>query len=244
MTKVITEIPTLTLSRERVYNNAEMLADIPRILSGNALAQYVHTFGNPDIDADTRALDSMRSPSGAFGHDHSGGNHGRPFRRSVFSYSRNYRDNLGTSNSEEYNANLKQYSTTMTDVYFSETAPDFLTKSSSSSIAAFVPPCDVRGAYNELSFSAKFFKIFSANVNASDDITLTVENITTGSKSAFTGASLSSSSYLIRDSNDLLACAQGQINRFRFSMTYTPIASGSARSIRVAMTELNLFVNT
>lgn len=244
MSKVITEIPTLTLSRERVYNNAEMVADIPRVLSGNTLAQYVHATGNPVIDSGTRALDSMRSPSGAFGHDHSGGNHGRPLRRSVFSHSQSFRDNHGyTGYNEEYSSSIKQ---NVTNRFYVDlrAAPNTVNNAESYTVSAWIPPCDKTGTYNELSFSAKFFKQYSLNLLGSDDFEITVHNVTTGSTSTFDGDDLLSSTSFIRDSNDLLRCKQGAINEFRFSVKIDTTSSGSERSVEIGISEFNLYVNT
>ena len=189
-----------------------MLVDIPRILSGNAVAQYVHTVGDPDVDANTRAPDGLRSPSGAFGHDHSGGNYGKPFRRSIATFSRPFRDDTNrTGYNEEYDTGIHQYHSDLQIVCDISVQPDATSKDTSPIIHFYIPPCDTRGAYNELSFSCKIFKPYdNGSLGTSDDIDITLKNISNGSSATFSGNALLTTDALIRDSNDLIAVKAGR----------------------------------
>lgn len=240
MTKAIGDFPTLPPQNLDCRNNADAIAEVPRILSSNALVNSVHTTGNSDLGDGQRAPITMISPSNGYGHDHSGGVWGRPFRRSVCT--------MSFDNSDLYSPNFLGGGY-RSAINFNSVSPDTTVDGGCGEFKLYVPPCDpLNGAYNLLGVQAGISGRFQTNVFSADTVTLEIKNTTTGDSvtlDALDGYSSSSTTYFTHSNSDSqrLNMAQGALNSIQLKAYFHADAGGGlTRTIQVRISEISFFV--
>lgn len=236
MSKAIGDFPTIPPQNLDCRNNADAIADVPRILSANCVMNAVHATGSSAISATQTAPHSMISPSGNYGHDHSGGVWGRPFVRSIATM------NLGAS--EFYSSNFIGGHEVFR-AHFTDVPSDTSDTSSAGEGYIYVPPCDeLKGAYNVLDLFLVVSLRDHNDVFAADSIELMVTNKTTGDSVSFSESGVSTNPtnviFISDADSERLNFQQGQFNRISFQFTWnSDISGGLDRSISARVLEFS-----
>lgn len=240
MTKAIGDFPTLPPQNIDCRNNADAIADVPRILSSNALINSVHTTGNPDLGDGQTAPVTMISPSGNYGHDHSGGVWGRPFRRSVCT--------MSFDNSETYGGDFIGGGF-ISNAYFAAVSPNTTVDAYCGEFNIFVPPCDpLAGAYNLLGVHAAISGKEQGSVFSADTITLRIHNRTTGDRitlDALSGFGTDPTTKMTYSDDDAqrLSMEQGMMNKIALEAFFHADAGGGlTRTIQIRVSEISFFM--
>lgn len=134
--------PPGALRKTIAQNEQPLLAEIATVLAGNAAAVVGHTVGGADLQ-EGDPNHAPRNPSGDVGHDHSGGEFGRPLFRSVASFHLDDDQTLSVHVAG-------QTTTFILDTPTAGADADNSTEDRRPILYAWVPPCAGAGAYVDL----------------------------------------------------------------------------------------------
>jgi hypothetical protein len=229
--------PPFHLLEATTQSGRPAVADIPRVLAGNAALYRGHTVGGVLVDGATNL-----SPYGGHGkgHDHSGGEMGEPLFHTLASAALN--DGLtpgGTRFTTEGGASSWVGTSIPPDT------DDLIISLVEPVVALYVPPCQSSGAYHELSlrFTAQLIsrvgtiasgdqlQTWWRNLSAppgDDEVTITIIG-----PAGFKSARL-----------DGLLCVPGQINFIRLDrVQFRTAAGGANRRPRLSLYDVSLGIS-
>jgi len=163
MTKIANKWPPMPLNRRETQNEEIGFSDIPQTLSGNAATLAGHVLGGESVVG--VANPCPKNGSGDFGHDHSGGDMGRPFFKSICTNS--FDDgsffNMAKYNfdptTETFGSTIFSSGNTFQNPVIIRSEPGSPGDTNLRSVerhyfSLWVPPCDLqRGAYLNCSFN-------------------------------------------------------------------------------------------
>lgn len=240
MSKIIGDWPCKQPRHADAWSDADARVDLARQLAGNALAMYGHTMAPAILPGNTMYPPDMVSPAtGTPGHTHSGGRDGRPLFRTVCALElAGYTPASGVSTN------------TAAAGFIWTSAPASVTYNARTPyIPVWVPQCDpMSGAYVVLGVLAICNIRTATNVQATDTLTLTVENLTSQATRSvaedFSDPSTTGIQHLSTFGSKVLPVTPGAINLLRLSIDYDPDsgASSSARTLEGEVMALELGV--
>lgn len=218
------------------------IAEIAARLGGNLTTHVGHVVGGDDVAGTPNP--APVNPSGDRGHDHSGGDYGRPLFRSVATID----FNGGAFDLVGWTPGPRAHQKTHSATAGGTTTRELHT----STIAVWVPPCDPQpevGAYAWLGVGVSI-NLTATALGASDTAAVLVRNLTRGlpvtEVSVGIGGALTSSPaelWAWSDANaERLPASPGRMNVLQVSTSVTRAAGGSSRGCTLRLDALELGV--
>lgn len=237
MTIVTSRWPPIALPIKAGQNLEPAYSELIAVHAGNLATLYGHINGGETVGGEPNA--APRNPSGDFGHDHSGGDFGRPFFRSVCTVTCDNGNVSGGTAIAEGGAAV--YLTIANGADSEETI------SNTHEIPFWCPPCDpVSGAYLDLGLYARV-QLRTTALLAGDTLTLRVWVQTSDDTPQVTTYTLSApNSTGTKDvssgSTTRLRCAPGRVNLLHLQAAVDRTTGGSSRGAQLYVRELELGV--
>lgn len=232
-TKATNIWPTQGLDESLVQNNKPDNSDVARALAGNAAAVIGYAHGRATLDDYTQNPAPLCPGHGRRGHDHSGGLFGYPLRRTV--------SHFDTGNGHEAEPS------TDVDGNENEVEPAFSLGATASQtddqplaepvFVVHVPGGDPgsTGAYPLMGIVVVGLITTATNVQAGDELFITIKNKTTGSVITVSDASVTAATLFRAAStgtDDLMAFAVGVPNVLQVKLiSFTATAAAASRTI-------------
>lgn len=246
MTLAKTSYPPRMLSQLQTRSQQPCVAELGLQLGANLTTHKGHASGGALIGTD--ANPAPVNPSGDIGHDHSGGEFGRPFFVSIATL-----DLAGGIGASDDSVNVITGPST-TRVVHAAVAADIPTVVMGGVLRLWCPPCDKAistGAYAALAAMARIDLEITA-LRAADVITLQLRQGTPGLPGATASIVLTGSTtatgiqVAIAGSDALLPMLAGAMNTITWSILIARENAGSARgaTLRLDSLELGVFTTT
>lgn len=228
MSTVHSRWPLYPVPYTRAQNGQPGYSDLLTTPAANAatLADWVDGLGT---------YGASLNPSAEYGHDHSGGDQGKPFFRSVFSSQM-----TATASSAYKGSDLLVFM----DGESATGYADGVTNNGKSitKISFWVPPCDpVNGAYNQLGISAKITTTASTLVSG-DAVYLVLRNVGTQQTAKIDVGGVSGTFHIQSGVSTKMICTQGRHNVIEIDHEVTRGGTGSVRYWAGRLDELELGV--
>lgn len=157
--------PPSQLPTERAKHGEPLLADVVRVPAANVALYEAHTMGKDTVG--TTPSTTPLNGAGTRGHDHSGGEFGRPLFRSIYTTSLDDGGNVSS--------NIVSSGERPGRVIISGDAGDDVVAQMNQPLFVWVPPCPAGGAYDNVAVYC-VIKHDSTSLDAADDLKIRLRN--------------------------------------------------------------------
>lgn len=271
MTKSVNKWPPMPLNIKETQNEEIGFSDIPQTLAGNAATIAAHVLGGETVVGVSNPC--PKNPGGSFGHDHSGGDMGRPFFKSIATISfddgsffnrQKYGFDTGTGIDDNLigsaiisDANRFQNPVVLQSEGGSP-GDSNLRSIERQYFSLWVPPCDLRrGAYLNCAFNLTIAFVPISNVTSNPLLAADTVNIllindhssieATGFEMPVSGRADVSSPYNeeIRyvEGDPGLVLVPGRINPFYFELDVSIVGGAGPRACEISILDLEIGVS-
>jgi hypothetical protein len=235
MSTLVGPWPPTQLPIDRAKHGEPMLSDVVRVPGANVSAYHAHTMGLDTVG--TSAAQTPINGFGSRGHDHSGGDFGRPLFRSIYAAT--------LDPGGQVSANI--VATNRVGRVVLNGDPGTTPKEQiTHPLFVWVPPCPAGGAYDNCGVHI-VAEVVSTTLTASDEMTVRLRNLFPGYQRAVSFSVSSPNStgeklFESRSNSERLELIPGALQAIRLEAEVALDGGGSNRGVTIDFYEIEIGV--